>query len=574
MILKGRNRNQNSIATKPWQTISLAHLLQRQKIYILYADNFFNQSLEIQIGFCYKFIMKKNSFFVMYSIFLLSMLASIVAAGKQDEIISPTGKNPLITQQQEKKFAGDWQYQFSKYTKIYSLIKEYYPGEYDKEKIFFSSIESFLRSLDPHSYFLDPLSMRAMNEDQQGNYYGIGTRITKYDDRLTVVAALEGTPAFRLGIRAGDVVVEINGNETREMSLDDAMKKLRGAKGTTVDVKIKREGIEKLLSFSIPRAEIPLDSISYAVMHPVEPGICCINIRTFGSTTATELENHINDFIHTQNLKALILDLRWNVGGSLFAAIDVSELFLEKGKTIVSIKGRKISRAFVAEKSNQFEHIPLVILINRVSASASEIVAAAVQDHNRGTIIGTRSWGKGLVQTVYKLPMNSCVALTSAKYYTPGNRCLQRDFSNVEDYYSVLTKNDYDTDNTIEGGVQPDIIVHDKPNSDMIIEFVSSGVFFRFARHYLANLQGAAITRDFKVTPGIIQQFESFLSENQIEYDKKQFNRDEKTISENIEREVISNQFSLSEGFRVFLKTDPVTQKAVEVLKNPAGGKF
>lgn len=466
---------------------------------------------------------------------------------------------------QGEAYNNEWEYQLKKYAKIYSLIKEYYPKEFDTQKLFFASIEGFLKNLDPHSYFLDPLSMRSMNEDQQGNYYGIGTRITKYEDRLTVVAPLEGSPAYKLGVMPGDVVVEINGLSAKDMSLDDAMKKLRGAKDTFVNIKIKREGVEELVSFRIKRAEIPLDSISYAVIHPLHPGVGYISIRTFGSTTAKELETHIDELTRKKNMKALILDLRWNSGGSLFSAVEVADFFLQRGKTIVSIKGRRVKQDFVAKQNNRYEDLPLAVLINRVSASASEILAAAVQDNERAVIIGTRSWGKGLVQTVFKLPLNCSVALTTAKYYTPLNRCLQRDFSKLEDYYSIIAKEDYDNNETIEGGVKPDILIKDGLNSNLIVDFISKGIFFRFSRRLIDNHY--EIKQDFKANRAVIIKFKQFLRENKIKYDEALFAEDLETIKNRIEREVISNKFSISEGIKIYLNVDPVSRQAIETLK-------
>lgn len=462
-------------------------------------------------------------------------------------------------------YENAWQYQLRKYAKIYSLIKEYFPGEFDVEKLFFSSIEGYLKSLDPHSYFLDPLSMRSMNEDQQGNYYGIGTRITKYEDRLTVVAPLEGTPAYKLGVMAGDVIVEIDGRSTKNMSLDDAMKKLRGAKGTYVTIKVRRDGSEKLIPFEIKRAEIPLDSISYAVIHPLHPEIGYIRIRTFGGKTAEELRQNIEEMIKNKNMKALILDLRWNVGGSLFSAVDVSDFFLEKGRTVVSVKGRKIKQDFVARKNGQYENLPLVVLINRISASASEILAAAVQDNKRALVVGSRSWGKGLVQTVYKLSLNSSVAITTAKYYTPANRCLQRDFKKLDDYFSILTKNDYDNNKNIKGGVTPDIFIKEELNSDLIVALISKGIFFRFSRKLIDSNQ--LIKKDFKADEQVVKLFKHFLKENKFEFDEDQFRKDMDSIKNRIEGEVISNKFSISEGIKVYLRADPVSRKAVEILK-------
>jgi carboxyl-terminal processing protease len=467
----------------------------------------------------------------------------------------------------EKETTDPWQQQLMKYAEIYSLIKAYYPEPVEIEKLFFASIRGLLSTLDPHSYFLDPVAMRSLNEDQQGNYFGIGTRITKYGDRLTVIAPLVDTPAHKLGIMAGDVIAEIDGKATRDLSLDEAMRLLRGAKGTVVTIKIRREGFEGLIPFKIERAEIPLNSISYSLVLPGAPEIGYISIRTFGNTTAGEFKEKIETLIKENKIKALIVDLRGNAGGSLYAAIDVADFFLEKGTVIVSLKGRTFNQHFAAKKNGQYENLPVAVLINRGSASASEIVASALQDTHRAVIIGSRSWGKGLVQTISRLSLNTSVALTTAKYYTPANKCLQRDFDEVDDYLFFLNTNysDYDTDKTIEGGVIPDITIPPDFYPPPIVNFISRGYFFKFAR-YLIETHGS-ITQSFNADQQIIRGFKNFLKKTKLQYDPGTFKNYTDIIRMEIEREVLSNKFSPSEGLKVFLKSDPVTQKAVEVLK-------
>jgi len=467
----------------------------------------------------------------------------------------------------EKETPDPWQRQLMKYAEIYSLIQDHYPGPVEIEKLFFASIRGFLSTLDPHSYFLDPVAMRSLNEDQQGNYYGIGTRITKYEDRLTVIASLVGTPAHKLGIMAGDIIMEIDGKVTRDLSLDEAMRRLRGGKGTMVTIKIRREGFAGLISFKIERAEIPLNSISYSLVLPGAPGIGYISIRTFGNTTAGEFKENMEKLIKENNIKALILDLRGNAGGSLYAAIDVADFFLEKGTAIVSLKGRTFNQNFAAKKNGLYENLPVAVLINRGSASASEIVASALQDSQRAVIIGSRSWGKGLVQSLSRLSLNTSVALTTAKYYTPANKCLQRDFNEVDDYLFFLGSNysDYDTDRTIEGGVIPDIAVPPDFYPESIVDFISRGIFFKFAR-YLIETDGT-ITQRFKADRQVTGEFKKFLIKTKLPYDPGMFEKHAATIRLEIEREVLSNKFSPSAGLKVFLRSDPVTQKAVEVLK-------
>jgi carboxyl-terminal processing protease len=470
------------------------------------------------------------------------------------------------TEKNESKPVDKWRLELKKYSQIYASIKAVYPESFDKEKLFFASINGLLKQLDPHSYFLDPLMMRSLNEDQQGNYYGIGTRITKYDDRLTVVAPLKDTPAYRLGILAGDVIAEIEGKDTRRLSLDDAMKMLRGAKGTYVNIKIRREGFLDLIPFKIKRAEIPLNSISYSLTLPGAPEIGFISVRTFGNTTAKEFETDIKQLQEEHEIKALILDLRGNAGGSLYAAIDMADFFLEKGKVIVSVKGRTFDRNFEAQKNNQYESLPLAVLINRGSASASEIVASAIQDNKRGAIIGSRSWGKGLVQTISRLSLNSSVALTTAKYFTPDNKCLQRDFDERDEYFYFVNNRNYDTDNSIEGGVIPDFPVKPQYYPELIVNFISRGTFFKFARRYVEENK-TTIDKDFKADDTVMRGFREFLRLTKVPVKKKELDTHNPIIRVEIERAVLSHKYSPTEGIKAFLRADPVTQKAVEVLK-------
>jgi carboxyl-terminal processing protease len=466
----------------------------------------------------------------------------------------------------DEKTTDVWRQQLKKYAEIYSLIKTYYPEPFKKEKLFFSSISGFLRLLDPHSYFLDPVSMRSLDEDQQGNYYGIGIRISKYEDRLTVIAPIAGTPADKLGIMAGDVIAEIEDKDTRNLSLDEAMGMLRGAKGTDVNIKIRRDGIAALIPFRIERAEIPLNSISYSLALPDEPGIGYISIRTFGNTTTRELKKNIEQLIQENKIKALVLDLRGNAGGSLRAAVDISDLFLPKGKVIVSIKGRAYRQIFIAKKNGQYEDLPAAVLINRGSASASEIVASALQHHNRAKIIGSRSWGKGLVQTINRLSLNTSLALTTAKYYTPDNKCIQREFDERDDYFFFLNNKNYDTDHSIEGGVIPDVYVKADIYPGPIFNLIYRGIFFKFARH-LAD-SNLTITPGFKANRKIIKKFRGFLDKNKITYDADAFKKYLNAIRREIEREVMTHTFSPTEGVKVFLKSDKVTQTAINILKN------
>ena len=459
-----------------------------------------------------------------------------------------------------------WQDEIKKYSTIFRIIKDNYPQKVETKKVVFSSIKGLLSYLDPHSYFLDPVSLRSMFEDQKGNYYGIGIRITKYEDRLTVVSPLKGTPAYRLGIMSGDVIAEIEGKDTRKMSLNDAVKMLRGEKDTIVHIKIKRQGVKELLPFEIKRVEIPLNSVSYALVHPMNDRIGYISVRTFGSTTTDEIKKALDKMIKEHKIVGVILDLRGNPGGSLRAAIEISDLFLPKGKVIVSIKGRRINQTAYSMYDNQYENLKVAVLINRGSASASEIVAAAIKDNKAGIVLGVRSWGKGLVETVYPLKLKSALALTTAKYYTPSGKCLQRDFTKLDDYYFFFNKN-YNNDDTIPGGVIPDYIVKSNTYKELSFKFLSKGLFFRFAKK-LIDSKRFKITKDFRANNDVISEFKRFLKSIKFKYDDKKFKKEISEIAYGIENEVLSLKFSIEEGVKVFLRDDPVSKKALEILLN------
>ena len=320
----------------------------------------------------------------------------------------------------------------------------------------YSSIEGMLRTLDPHTSFFEPRDYAEMQDRQKGSFYGLGILVTKRNDQVTVITPLEGTPASRLGIRAGDVISEVEGESTDELSLDEVVKRLKGPKGSTVHIKIRRVGMEEAIPLTIVREAIPTNSISNVLM--VKPGVGYIRIKDFTYTTVRELDEAIAK-LEGEGMQKLILDLRMNPGGLLDAAVGVADHFIDKGQMIVYTKGRTPDsfQEFTAPGKHQTVEMPLVVLINHGSASASEIVAGAIQDHDRGLIVGETSWGKGLVQSVYTLPYGAGLALTTSKYYTPAGRNIQRDYTSFYDYYVAD-----------EGGSPDDIPLKDRKTSSPI----------------------------------------------------------------------------------------------------------
>jgi carboxyl-terminal processing protease len=309
------------------------------------------------------------------------------------------------------------------FTEVLSYVEANYVEEVDPNKLVQGAIRGMLRTLDPHSSFMPPEVYREMQIETEGRFGGLGIEITIRDDILTVVSPIEGTPAFRAGIEPGDQIVKVDGESTKDMSLVDAVKKLRGPEGSAVTISILRKDFAEPKDFTLTRAVIQIKSVRWKKL-PDDIGY--IKLRSFQKTTADELADALQD-LEEQRVRALVLDLRNNPGGLLEQAITVSDEFLEPGKLIVYTKGRLAGQNMKGFSKNDRAHIAefMVILINEGSASASEIVAGALQDLGRATVMGTQSFGKGSVQTIIPLSDGSGLRLTTAKYFTPKGREIQ-----------------------------------------------------------------------------------------------------------------------------------------------------
>jgi len=489
----------------------------------------------------------------------------------------------------------EWKQSVDKMSSIISLIENSYYKEIDPETLSFSSIKGMLKTLDPHSYFLNPRRLTLMQEEYKGKYSGLGILIQKHETRLVVISPIEGTPAYRLGIRAGDVISHINGDSTEPITSFDAMLKLRGKKGTEVKITIVRESLDKPLELNIVRAEIPLYSVPYAFMLTDDIGY--IFIRNFAETTTEEFEEKM-DHLSDQGMQKLVLDFRGNGGGTFGQSVTLSDEFLSEGQMIVSIRGRDpyYNREFRARRNKQFEDIPLVLLINQGTASAPEIVGGAIRDNDRGLIIGEDSWGKGLVQTVFPLAANAAVALTTAKYYTPSGVSIQRDYSRYEDYY--LYRPDVQEEAREirytsggrkvmgQGGISPDyeVVSRLKPQT---VELLFEGAFFRYgrkfkdketplARQYIlpGEIDSAGSPPEEKILfdgtysadSKLLEDFKLFLLDEKIDFDSARFAEAEEEIKRELERELYANIWDIQEGYHVYRKTDPVVMKAIEVM--------
>jgi len=490
-----------------------------------------------------------------------------------------------------------WSAALTKARAIAGVLDEGYFEPLEEEALAVASIKGTLDTLDPHSYFLDPSSFSRMREDYTGSYYGVGLQIQKQGDNIVVIAPIEGGPSYRLGIQPGDVIARIDGESTVPISSYDAMQKLRGEKGTKVTVTFVREG-EKPFDLTIAREEIPLLSVPYAFL--LDGGIGYIYVRNFGEETSRELEAGLEK-LKAQGLKSLILDLRLNSGGALAASVEISDLFLPRGSLIVTMDGRnsRYDQKFSAYLDDQYEELPLVILIDRGTASASEIVSGAVMDHDRGLIVGEDSWGKGLVQTVFPLAPDMAVALTVARYLTPSGRSIQRDYSQLDDYLTSkrapedkreVRYTDHGRKVLGQGGITPDYAV------DSLLKILTgrlrmSGAFFAYARRLVQHQTdlgktfvfpgdpkpaGAAaagriqIGEVFIVNDDVVADFRKYLVTRKFEYEEAAFKDAAAEIRRELEREIAGAIWGVEAGIKVSRENDPVVLKAIEVLPEAA----
>ncbi len=472
------------------------------------------------------------------------------------------------------------------FTNVYALVEQNYAEPISGDKIdaviYDGAIPGMLRTLDPHSNFYDPKAYAKMREEQRGHYYGVGMVIQQQKNKIFVITPYEGTPSFRAGIRPGDVITAVDGKQViTEGSNPDALassdavaKALKGPKGTHVQVTMSREGQTKPLTFDLVRDEIPHPSVD--LKYEIRPGVGYIHLTQFQETTAQEVIDAINSF---GNIKGLVFDLRGNPGGLLSQAVEVCDHLLSKGQTIVSQRGRAYpDQNYTATHGNDGKAFPIVVLVNRNTASAAEIVSGALQDHDRALIVGETTFGKGLVQTVYNLSENTGLALTTYHYFTPSGRLIQRNYSGVSlyDYYynhagaepADKTNREVkmtDSGRTVYGGggITPDEKIDSTKSNHFQDEVGYQYTFFHFAPHYMAT---HAVDKDFQVDDAVLNDFKRSSTSMNIPFTEKDISDNQEWLKNNIRADLLGAQFGQLQRLHSLTDSDPELQKALTFL--------
>jgi carboxyl-terminal processing protease len=487
-------------------------------------------------------------------------------------------------------------------TKVYERVYYNYVDELEPDDITQAGIEGILKLLDEHSQHLPPAYYEDLMLSTEGEFGGLGITINIRDHYPTVISPIEGTPAYYMGIQGGDQIVEIEGQSAYDFTSREAVKLLRGEPGTKVNIKIKREGFDEPLPFTITRDIIKVESVPYAFMIK---DIGYIRIQNFSRTTAQELREKL-DYLGDQGMRGLILDLRYNPGGLLESAKEVSELFLEKGELLVFTKGRLRSHnvSYYSEPQGKvYNRVPMVVLVNGSSASASEILSAGLQDHDAALVVGKTTFGKGSVQTVFRLDEDQALKLTTARYYTPSGRSIhldrpreeeevageeqvavegaQRQGAPLEPAQPEIPRHQREQFQTDMGrivfgggGITPDIEIEQAVMSHFEMAVERDGALFSFASYFAARHEG--IPPEFQADGKVLSEFQDYLAEREniedylgvfeLTLSDSLYQANEDYLRWGIRREIMRRQFGPLAAYQVAIERDEQLHEALSLF--------
>jgi carboxyl-terminal processing protease len=497
--------------------------------------------------------------------------------------------------------------QYRIFTSALSAIEREYVDTVPSDRLVYGAIDGMLKTLDPHSSFFDPRSYRQLRERQQGTYYGLGIQIQPIDNDITVMSVFENSPAYRKGLRRGDVIARIKSSNTKEdeakgwqdakgWSADQAVAQLKGPKGTTVAISIKRRGYDGLIDLEIERDVVNITTVRGAFMIDKDTGY--VKLADFSETSNDEVGAALKD-LQAKGMKRLVFDLRDNPGGPLDQAIRISNRFLPKGELIVYTKGRTPSsnEEYRATEDSDYTHQPIVMLVNRNSASASEIVSGALQDHDRALIVGETTFGKALVQSVYTIGSRTGggagLALTTGRYFTPSGRMIQRPWDGSFDEYLTYSLRDQQAERSHDsaelhytdakrkvyggGGIEPDKFIAGPVEGFNPTRFGRTlwvrQTFANFADQFsaegdtrmsAANKSRKRLSKGFTITDDMVKDFKESLKTQKIVIDEEAFAKDDAFIRAMIKYDIDLAIFGVEEARRNLVMKDPQTQFALQ----------
>lgn len=517
------------------------------------------------------------------SIYVIILLVGIYAGIKLSDFLSVSSSNKDI-----KKFID-----------VLKYTESYYIDTVKSKKLVEDAIKGMFNGLDPHTVYIPAVEQQASDEQFRGNFEGIGIEFQILKDTIVVVSPITGGPSEALGIQSGDRIIKINNESATGISNQDVLKKLRGKKGTPVKVTILRPGSTSIKDYTIIRDKINIYSVDVSLMYNDSLGY--LYLTRFSETSTDEISEALKK-LQSQGMKALILDLRNNPGGYENQASKIADFFIDGNKMIVYNKGRleSFNEEYRARKTYPYEKIPLIILVNRGSASASEIVAGAVQDWDRGLIVGETTFGKGLVQTPILLNDNSAIRITVAKYYTPLGRSIQRDYTDKKKYYDeIMNRDEEESISDVEsksdtsrpefktgngrivyggGGITPDYTIEPGKETDFSLELRRNNAYYQFIRKFMDNNSGRIKTDygdnlkkfigEFDISESLLSDFINFTRSLKINIDPVSFNKDKELIKVRLKAFIARDLFKDIGWYSVLLRADNQFLKAVDLLSD------
>ncbi len=477
------------------------------------------------------------------------------------------------------------------FTAALAAVDREYVESVPSEGLVYGAIEGMLKTLDPHSSFFNPRQYAQMRERQEGKYYGLGIQIQVIDGDITVMSIFEGSPAYKKGIRRGDVIARIEGQDAKGWTSDQAVRKLKGPKGTTVNISIRRRGYEGLIDMNVVRDEVNITTVRGAFMIDTDTGY--VKLAEFTETSDRELGDALEQ-LTAKGMTRLVFDLRGNPGGALDQAIRIANRFLPRGEMIVYTRGRipNADQDYRATEDSQYTHLPMVVLVSRESASASEIVSGALQDHDRALVVGETTFGKALVQSVYRISEGAGLALTTGRYYTPSGRLIQRPWDGSFDEYLTYTLRDQQAERQHSpselkytdagrkvyggGGIEPDKFIVGPIEGFNPTRFgrmlYARQVFANFADQFTAvgdtrlraaNKTKKPIAPGFVIDDAMMKDFRASLESQKVKIDEESFAKDDTFIRAMIHYDIDLALFGVEEARRNLIARDPQAQFAL-----------